>query len=257
MAKKPGYDKERAERRQQKDRRVNIATTLLLTGLIAELYLLQINRLGNGNVEQFLGTYDFLGVMRFVGAAAAAVGAALLAARNKNARFRRIGGWALGIGLFFALSSLVMRYAYPSTALALCILVPVAMLLGIICLLYQREFFLESLALAASIGAVALLSRSSSTTMQTCAMLALSLDFVLAMFTAYLHTHGGKLLPSNRLQPILPRESTDYVKIYLVTGVCFALVLIALLNQSFAFYFIWVLAALAFALAVYYTVKLL
>lgn len=54
--------------------------------------------------------------------------------------------WLLGLGLFFGVSSLLMRRVYPMGTTVMCILVPVLMLLAVVFLLYQHEFAVHTIA---------------------------------------------------------------------------------------------------------------
>jgi uncharacterized membrane protein HdeD (DUF308 family) len=66
-----------------------------------------------------------------------------------------------------------MRRFYPAGVTAMCVLVPVLLLLGIVYLFYQTEFSVQATALAAGIAALVLLGRSASATVKVCAVMAL------------------------------------------------------------------------------------
>ncbi len=260
MAKKPN-DK-RTERMLRKDRNVNLATCLLMAGLIAEFYLLLINRyFVKGTVGQVLAANSFLRVMTYVGLAAAVAGAVMLAMRKKNARCARYGGWVLGCGVFFAFSSILMRKIYNGGTTAMCILVPVAMILGIIALLYQREFAVESAALAVSIAALALLNVGADKPgwvglVKGCAAAALALLAAITLCTAAVKKNGGVLGSGGKQLRVFP-DKADYRLVFGTLALCLALLALALIVPGAAFYGMWILAVAAFCLAVYYTIKLL
>lgn len=255
MAKKPN-DK-RAERKARSERNMNLAVALLAIGFVAEFYLLILqNYFVKGTVARVVAIASYLEKMVWVGFAAAAAGLVLLALRGKRARLRKLGGWLLGCGVFFALSSLLMRYIYPAGTTAMCVLVPVLMILGIICLLYPAEFSVQAAALAMAIAALALLSRSSSPRVKLCAALALAGIALLFAFTLAVRKNKGVLGAGGRNLRVFA-ASANYRLILAVLAVCFAFVLAAFFAGGAAYYGVWVLAVAAFALAVYYTIKLM
>ena len=82
--------------------------------------------------------------------------------RRKWTRFAAAGKWLLGLGLFFGVSSLLMRRVYPMGTTVMCILVPVLMLLAVVFLLYQHEFAVQTIALTLAISSAVLLNHGSS-----------------------------------------------------------------------------------------------
>ena len=139
------------ERMAKSDRNVNRAMILLMVGLIAEFYLLMVNNyFVKGAVGQVLTMMTVLKVLGIAGAALFGAGLVLWLMRKKWTRFAPAAPWLLSIGFFFAVSSQLMLKIYPQGTTVMCVLVPVAMLLGIVFLLYPREFSLQALALTAS-----------------------------------------------------------------------------------------------------------
>ncbi|MBQ7713581.1 MAG: hypothetical protein IJT71_01685 [Oscillospiraceae bacterium] len=247
----------RAARREKSERNMNRAVILLIAGLVAEWYLLMVDRYyARGTIDQVVGWYDFLGVLRWVALAAFAAGLALLALRGRPAWVARLGGVLAGAGGFFAFTSFAMRHYHPVSVTVMCVLVPVLLVLGIVCLFYQPEFSAQAAALAMGIGALALLNRSGSAAVKTCA--ALALCGVAAVFAAALalKRNGGVWKHGGKETRVFPANA-DYRLTLGVPALCFALVLAALFAPAVAFYAAWALAAAAFALAVYYTVKLM
>lgn len=260
MAKKPNDN--RPERKSKNDRNVGRATALLVAGLLAEFYLLMINNyFVRGAVGQVLAAYSFLQVMTYVGLAAAVAGAVLLILRKKNPAYVKWGGWLLGCGVFFAFSSVLMRRIYNGGTTAMCILVPVLMVLGIIALLYQREFAVEAAALAVSIAALALINGGAEKAawaglVKGCALLAIAALAVMGVCALVLRSSGGVLGRGEWQMRIFP-ENADYRLLLGAVALCLAAVVLALFVPGAAFYGLWVLAVTAFCLAVYYTIKLL
>ena len=150
----------RAERMAKSDHNVNRAMILLVVGLVAEFYLLMVNNyFVKGAVGQVLTMMTVLKVLGIVGAAAFGAGLVLWIMRGKWTRFAPAAPWLLCVGFFFAVSSQLMLKIYPQGTTAMCVLVPVAMLLGIVFLLYPREFSLQALALTAAMMAMYLIHR--------------------------------------------------------------------------------------------------
>jgi len=100
--------------------------------------------------------------MAIVGAAAFGAGVVLTVMRRKWTRFAAAGKWLLGLGLFFGVSSLLMRRVYPMGTTVMCILVPVLMMLAVVFLLYQHEFAVQAIALTLAIASAVLLNHGSS-----------------------------------------------------------------------------------------------
>ena len=149
-------DPRREARIAKNNRNLNSALTLFTAGFIAEFYLLLINQyFVKGSVDQVVAIAGYLEVMAIVGAAAFGAGVVLTAMRRKWTRFAAAGKWLLGLGLFFGVSSLLMRRVYPMGTTVMCILVPVLMLLAVVFLLYQHEFAVQTIALTLAIFKVA------------------------------------------------------------------------------------------------------
>lgn len=249
----------RAARAEKNGRNMNRAMELLTAGFIAELYLLLVNNyFVKGTVGQVLAMMTVLKVLLYVGLALVAAGIVLLiVGREKNKDFTKLSRWLLIVGVFFTLSSELMLKVYPQGTTAMCIFVPVVMILGVIFLMYQREFSVQTAALAMSILAMALLSRGVGNAnwslivkgYSICAAAAVAI--LLAITCAA--QRGDGCIGSVRIFP----SGTGYKIIYLVLAVCLVAIVAALFVDSIAYYGVWVLSVLLFILAVYYTVKML
>ena len=146
-------DPRREARIAKNNRNLNSALTLFTAGFIAEFYLLLINQyFVKGSVDQVVAIAGYLEVMAIVGAAAFGAGVVLTVMRGKWTRFAALGRWLLSLGLFFGVSSLLMRRVYPMGTTVMCILVPVLMLLAVVFLLYQHEFAVQAIALTLAIA---------------------------------------------------------------------------------------------------------
>lgn len=247
----------RAAHREKSDRNMNRAVILLTAGLVAEWYLLMVDRYyARGTISQVVGWYDFLGVMRWAALAVFAAGVGLLLLRARKAWFMRAGGILAAVGGFFAFTSFAMRHFYPISVTVMCVLVPVLLILGIVYLFYQAEFSVQATALAMGLGALVLLGRSGTTAVKACAILAILGICALIVCTAVLRRNSGVLTFRGKKQRVF-EANTDYRLTLGVPGLCLALVAAALVVPSVAFYATWALGVAAFALAVYYTIKLM
>ena len=233
------------------------AVTLLIVGLLAEWYLLLADRFyARGKLDQVVGWYDYLGVMRWVGLAALIAGLVLLAQRARQPKLKLPGLALACVGAFFAFTSVCMRHYYPVSVTVMCVLVPVLMILGIVYLFYQTEFLVESAALAMGLGALVLLGRSGTMAVKACAVLTLAGIAALVVCTLLAKRNGGALRFRGKSVSVFGAK-TDYRLALGVPALCFALVLAALFAPGVAFYATWILGVLTFLLAVYYTIKLM
>ena len=126
--------------------------------------------------------------------------------------------------------------------------VPVIMLLGILWALYDRECALALTVLGASLFVLWGVRRYGSsmyvgTTVKICVVIYLVLLAALAVLTK-----NGKL---NKLLP----PKADKLPVYAACGLSALALLASLLGGGISYYAMWALAAVVFALAVYYTVK--
>ena len=247
----------RAARREKSERNMNRAVLLLTVGLVAEWYLLTVDRYyARGTISQVISWYDALGVLVWIGLAALVAGAVLLVQRRRKTWFAGAGAALTAAGGFFTVTSAAMRHFYPSGVTAMCVLVPVLLLLGIVCLFYQAEFAAQSAALAMGIAALVLLGHSGSLTVKLCAALALAgIAAVLAL--VWLLKKNNGVWKRRGAETRVFAANADYRLALGVPALCFALVLAAVFAPAVAFYATWALAVLAFALAVYYTIKLM
>lgn len=255
MAQKPN-DK-RAQRMAKSDRSMNRAVILLMAGLIAEWYLLTVDRYYvRGTLGQMVGWYHFFGVMVWAGLGLLAAGIVLLVLRGGKPWLWKLGVALGAAGAFFAFSSAVMRHSYPTTVTAMCVLVPVLLIIGIVCLFYPAEFAFQAMGLAMALGAQVLLNRSSTVRVKASAILAIVGIAALLILSAALKKNGGVLGKGARSLRVIGANA-DYRPLFCVLALCLVLVVAALFAPAITFYGIWALALVALVLAVYYTIKLM
>lgn len=253
MAKKTNSGSQRA------NRDAGGALSLFIAGCAAECYLLLVHRLFvKGTIDQMLFMLRVVEAMRYVGLALFAAGLVLFLLRGRLPRVRpAVSVWLLAAGVFVAVSAQIMRAVYPAGTTALCILVPVLMLLLAVWLLYQREFALQATSLALLIGCAVLLNRSfSGTIARTVTVLTSLLLVAAAVLLLKLKKADGCLTRGKDALRLLPRE-TGYSLLLGVLAVCLVGNCAAMLLAGAAYYIIWAASLLLFCLAVYYTVKLM
>ena len=260
MAKKANPKRE--ARVAKNNRNLNLAMSIFTVGFILECYLLLVHSfLVKGNLDQVVAAAEFLEVAVYIGLAVFAAGLALTFLKKKDGT--SYAPWnhiLLLAGAFFTVSSKLMITIHPVGTTIQCVLVPVVTLMGVVYLLYQREFSLEMTALAVAIGFATLLNRSISTAwiasvVRVGAIIAaLGLALVLAVLMKVQKADGKYNFKGQEIT-LFPAKA-NYTLMYAVVAFSFA-ALAAALFAGFAYYVIWLGAVLLFGLAVYYTVKMM
>ena len=258
---KQSFQQRRSQKQQQEQAIFRRVLYIFLTGFGLECYLLLIKRLYvDGNVDQVLTTHTVLFWLIIIGAVAALAGAVLSLIKKAPRGARRAGHWALGLGLFLSLSGIAIRRVYPEGATVLSVLVPILTLIGLIFYLYQREFFVTAMILGGSIFSLWVCRRGLDTinwdtkvTLGASAVLA-GLAAV-AYVTRMIQKNNGKWISNPEVRIFSP--NCPYPLLYLTYAAGFAAIALALAFTVTIYYSMWVLGLLLFALAVYYTSKLM
>ena len=210
----------RAERMARSNRNVNRAITVLMAGVIAEFYLLMVNNYYvKGGVGQVLTMMTVLQVIDYIGCALFGAGLVVWLMRKKWTRFAPAAPWLLCIGFFFAVSSILMLKVYPQGTTMMCVIVPVVMLIGIVFLLYPREFSVQAVGLTASLMAMYLIHRGSGSDtwggiVIGCSILAICVVAVLGVAVFKAGKNDGKLKKLGDLRIV--SQDGDYKLIYAV-----------------------------------------
>lgn len=245
----------REARMAKNNRNLNRALTIFTVGFVAEFYFLILNNfLVKGSVAQVAATASLLEALVWVGCALMLVGLVLFWSKKWRARFLTVSRILLALGVCLTLSSRLMLDFYPSGTTALCVGVPVAMLLSVVCLLYQREFAVQSLALTLTIVAAVLLNHGSTSMpalLNALCIMMLVLVVALLVFVLVAKKCGGVL----RGVRVFPAKAGYTLTLAVLVG-CLVAILLALFAGA-AYYIVWVASAALFALAVWYTVKML
>lgn len=246
----------REERIAKNNRRLNSALSLFTAGFVAEFYLLLVNQyFVKGTIDKVVAASYFLEVMVWVGLALTAVGIVFATMRKKQTRFAPLAKWFVSLGVFFAVSSTVMLRIYPAGTTAMCVLVPVLMLLSVVVLLYQREFAVETVALALTLASAVLLNHGSVSlggAMKALVVLAVLAILALCVAVGAAQKNGGAL----KGVTLFPANA-DYRLMYGVLAFSAVMIVLSLVVAGAAYWAIWATAIVLFALAVWYTVKLL
>lgn len=233
----------------KRDEPMNGVMKFFLAGCFAELYLLIVRRFYiNGTAVQQIAWFDrYLFLLVGIGAALLVVGGVCAALWRQEKKKRLLALSLLGAGAFLALSAGLIRWNM-STLTFFTVAVPVAMLLDILWGLYDRECALALTILGAALMALWVCHRvGGSQFLGLYVKLAVAVCVVLAAAIALLAKQG-------KLRKLLP-ASADLIPVYAACGLSAVAMAAALVSSAVAYYAMWVLAIVVFALAVYYTVK--
>lgn len=239
MAKKPNRKAKPVKRNDP----MTGAMKFFVAGCVAELYLLIVRRFYiNGTAVQAIAWDGYLPIIAWIGLAVLVVGAVLSILWKANKK--RIIGWSVaGAGAFLAVASFLIHWNM-STLTLMTVLVPVIMLLGILWTLYDRECALALTLLAGALITV-WVCRRAGTMMLVKGAAVVYLVIVVAVFVLAKQKKLSKLLPAH----------ADPMPVYVACGLSVVAIAAALISTTIAYYAMWALAAVIFALAVYYTVK--
>ena len=232
------------------------ALKFFLAGCVAEIYLLVIRRFYvNGTANELLACDAALPYLMAAGAAVAVIGLVLGIVWRQQTKRRWIGWSVFAAGVFLGGSAWMIRTFYDSALTFLCVVVPVVMLLGILWNLYDRECSWSLTILGASLIALWVCRRVLDsiflgTYVRSAAVGYIVVLIVAAFLTNKADKNGGKL---GNLQVLT--AGADPMPIYAACGLSVVALAIALFSSTIAYYAMWALAIVVFALAVYYTVK--
>ena len=233
------------------------ATRALLLGCVAELYLLMIHKYYiYGNLDQVLAWDSYLRVSRWLWLGVAVLGGVLLyLCRRKPGWKRAVSGMVLELGAFAAVTGgLVTRY-YASPITLLAVAVPAAALMAILWYLYDRECAWALIVLGLDLAVLWVCRKGIGSAYWHGKVLAGAIVFlvclaVLALLTARMAKSRGML---GKLR--LLGENFDTMPIYAACGIAAVTTVVALVSSVAAYYCLYAVAVLLFALAVYYAIR--
>ena len=230
------------------DDSMTTAMKFFLVGCVAELYLLIVRRYYvNGTIQQVVAWDDYLKVFAWVGVAVLALGAVLAVLWKASKDKRSVGLCVAVLGALVATSSFIVRMNMSLLSL-LTVIVPVVMLMGILWSLYDRECALALTVLAVSLIVLWVCRQAGSNIYHgTLVKIAAAVYMVLLAVLAW-------LVKGKKLTKLLPAKAAP-MPVYVACGLSIVTIAAALISTTVAYYAMWVLAAVVFGLAVYYTVK--
>lgn len=227
-----------------------------LAGCVAELYLLILRRFYvNGTAVQMLAWFDYLLYFAAAGGVIFLLGLALLIAWRKDRKKRFAAWFVCGGGAFLGAASGLVRLMNAPALSFLSVAVPVVMLLSILWSLYDRECAWALTILGVTLLVLWVIRRELNsmylgTYVKAAAVVYLVLLAALVVLARKVFLGKG-LLGKIRILP----SDADILPVYVACGLSAAATAVALVSTTFAYYAMWTLAVVVFALAVYYTVK--
>ena len=259
MAKKSISEK-KADRERAENQALHRVFNVFLSGLAAEVYLFIVYRAATGSIESMLACYQtVLPILSWLGLAMLAVGAIAGYVKRSEKKLLVPMACVAGVGLFLALSGLIMTMFSNDNkgVTTMCVLVPVLAVLGLVFFLYQHECFLCTAVLSAAMFAVwAMGSAANSLVWRVPVTVGMVIAAALvAVAAALVHKaqQGEGRLWKVRIFPV----ECDYRIVYGVLAGAFVCVLVAMIVPAIAYYVMWVLGILLFAELVLYTTKLM
>ena len=229
------------------------ASLFFFAACLAEFYLMVLRKYYiHGDVTtQALVWYDRLLVFAGLGAAVLVLGIVLSVIWKAEPRKRLIGWCLTATGLFFGLGSILIRMFVEPAVTLLSVVVPIVMVLTVLWAFYDRECSVALTLLSVSLIIVWVCRRLYANLTLGIPVKLLSVIYVLLLGGLCWLAKNNKL---GKLDKLLP-AGTDFMPIYVVTGCTAVAVVVALFSAAAAYYAIWGLGIVFFALAVYYTVK--
>ena len=247
MAKNPNNKVGKAKSVKQ-DKPMTGAMKFFLAGLVAELYLVIVRRFYiSGNLEQVVAWDGYLKIFGWIGVAVLALGV-ILSIVWKSSKKNRVIGWSVtAAGVFLAASSFVIQKNM-STLTLFTVLVLAAMLLGILWSLYDRECALSLTLLGVSLVVIWVCRTHGASIYSGLYVKIVAALWIVALIAVALLARQKKLTK-------LISAKADLMPIYASCAISGVALLAAIFSTVIAYYAMWVMAAVVFGLAVYYTVK--
>lgn len=246
--------------RKNNERKADLAMTLFIVCLVAELYLLRIKNMLTGTLAQNVSVYHLLQVLPWIGAGLVLFGIVGYFLRGKCKWLVKpaLRHGMVGVGAFFLLSALAALCGGATGAMISCIVLPALFLMALVVLLYPAEFAVEMLAMVFTLAA-AWLCHHNFTAHQVLAKVFVLVLAVLIALLAYAvyrsQKTGGVLRICKKNYPLF--SGADYRLMYAVCALGIVALLVALFFAPAAYYVLWVAAIVLFLCAVYHTVKIL
>ncbi|MBR2894391.1 MAG: hypothetical protein IKC03_01860 [Oscillospiraceae bacterium] len=254
---KKSISQKKAQREQQENKALQQIFNVFLTGLAAECYLLIVYRgYIAGTIDSLLVWDKILRISVWLGLFLMLGGLAAVAWKRNDKKIHKAAMIATALGGFFTVSGWIMSRFFNTGVVAMCTIVPVVTVLGLVFFLYQRECFANTALLAASLFAVWVCDKGLDGSWKTLVLIGTIaiaiLVAVAALIVRKLQNNNGQFRDIQVFS-----ENCDYRVIYAVCGVCVAAILAVLAMPSSAFYLTWALVIALFAVLAYYTTKMM
>ena len=254
---KKSASQKQALRKEQEQATLNNIFNVFLVGLAAECVLFLIYQFYcNGTINSFLLWDSILRVVVWLGLGVFAGGAGVALWKKQSPKLRKIGAFVGGAGLFLTAASWVSVKFFDTGLTGLCVVVPVATVLGLVYYLYQRECFMNTTLIAASLFTIWVCSKGMSgywsTMVTVCAVAVIICLAAVAILSAKSKKNNGELFGHSFFS-----QDCFYPVIYAVCLVCALVILAVLVMPSLYFYMVWGLVIALFAELAYYTTKMM
>lgn len=259
-----------ASRRDERAKREDVILNRILVwfgaAVVAELILLWLGRYYTPHITtseiimMALHLHQFFSVFVWVALALAVVSTLWLAAAKRGGKRTRLP--LIGTVLFwvtFAMSAVIVLFGDTGIQL-LCRLVLAVTVMALIFYLYQREFFCSTVAAGAGILGLWVLRRANGAhpVVVYGYLAALAVLLVLGVVLCRMLQSSGGVWKRKSGGVRVFSKNAGYWMIYLTCGLTAAAVIAGLLaGAAAAYYLMFALVAWIFAMAVYYTVKLM
>lgn len=254
---KKSISQKHAQRKQQERAALNNIFNVFLAGLAAECVLFLIYRCYvGGSIDSLLMWDNILRVMTWV-CLCVFLGSIVVAVVKKNdIKIHKIGLIVGFSSLFLSAVSFISTRFFDAGVTALCIMVPVVTILGLVYFLYQRECFVSTTLLAGTLFTNWVCGKGLVgywATLVTVCALAVVVGLVVALaLVAMIKKNDGKLCEIR-----IFNAGCDYRVIFAVGLVCIAAILLAVFVPSLTFYLTWALVIVLFAELAFYTTKMM
>ena len=239
---------------------LNRCLGLLGVLVVAEIYFLICYRFFvQGTMQTLVTMSNVIGVVGWIGLAAAVAGVILAVVRRGTAR-AHWGGSLFGVVIFGG--SRLMLAIYPTGTTVMCVAVPLLALAGFVYYLYQKEFFCAGLGLGIAVAGLWFARRAAGsaswggTRALIVEIVLLVLVLALLAFAVAVGRNGGKWGKGEKEKMIFS-GATNYNVMYATLGLAAVAILVAAFAPAAALYLMWAGIALLFVLAVYYTIHLM
>lgn len=257
----------KAAKHKQEDIALSRALTWFAAAMVLEFLLLLVNKYyvdfsaDAGAIAVALTMEKFFKIFAVVGTLAGIVCAVLYCKRAKEKTAPFLLLVAAAVLVFAGVGCVVILRFWSAGVRALSVIVPAIAVLALIYYLYQKEFFLSALAVSAGMFALWMVRQNLAAhrvLFAVYAVLALAVLSAVVTVTVSAKKNGGSITVAGRKIPLLSKKGDGYTLTLASCALSLALGAAgAFLGATAAFYLLIALAAWAFILLVYYTVKLM